>query len=90
MHSIRVSIIRVKRPAKTAEAESGKTGKFQAEIGNICLTGVISEIKRAAQPSEVSRLCSSDLYNFFISKKKIMRLSVLPYEDSSVLWKASV
>ena len=32
---------------------------FQAEIGNICLTGTIYEVKRAAQPFEIYRLCSS-------------------------------
>ena len=68
------------------------------------------EIKRAAQPSEISRLCSSDLFSqadirnplryvalhqitaphLIWLKKKIMRLSGLLYEDSSVLWKASV
>ena len=74
MHLIRVLIIRVKRPAKIAEAEAGKREslKFQAKtgIGNICLTGVVSEIKKAAQPSEISRLCSFDLYDFFIIKEE--------------------
>lgn len=33
---------------------------------NICLTGIISEIKRAAQPTGILRLCS---FEFFWGKK---------------------
>ena len=43
---IRVLIIRAKPPVKTAESEEKRK----------------PEIKRAAQPSEISRLCSSDLF----------------------------
>ena len=59
---------------------------------NTCLTGIISEIKRAAQPTGILRLCS---FEFVFLEKNIcnlhlivMRLFYRLYADSSVLWKA--